>query len=273
MDRDLSRGGLSTMPFARAKLCCLRSSCAVMILAMGAAAAPTRASEVRLAVATNVAEVIEKFRPSFEAKTGHRLAVITGSTGKLYAQIRSGAPFDVLLAADAQTPQRLVTEGEGVAESRFTYALGRLALWSATPGLVGPDGVVTLRASKFRHLVIANPELAPYGAAARETLRAIGVWEEVQPRIAYAQNIGHAFSMVASGNAELGLIALSALKGSAGAIGGSSWLVPATLHAPIRQDAVLLVRGQANHGAREFLEALKAPEARKMIESFGYALE
>lgn len=234
---------------------------------------PAQTSEVRLAVATNFAQVIDKIKPSFEASTGHRLTLTTGSTGKLYAQIRSGAPFDVLLAADTQTPQRLVKEGDAVAASHFTYALGRLALWSATPDLVGADGAVTLRAMKFRHLVIANPQLAPYGAAARDALRVLGIWDGVQAKLAYAQNIGHAYSMVASGNAELGLIALSQLQGAASGVGGSSWLVPAALHAPIRQDAVLLTRGQANAGAQAFLETLKSPETRRLIESFGYAVE
>ncbi|MEQ1807506.1 MAG: molybdate ABC transporter substrate-binding protein [Burkholderiaceae bacterium] len=243
-------------------------------------AVPAHAGEVRLAVATNFAQAIDKLKPIFEASTGHRLIITTGSTGKLYAQVKSGAPFDVLLAADAQTPQRLIDEGDAVAASRFTYALGQLVLWSATPGRVGTDGAATLRALQFRHLVVANPQLAPYGAAARDALRALGVWDSVQAKLAYAQNIGHAYSMVASGNAELGLLALSqvragadGVRGGAGGVDGSSWPVPAALHAPIRQDAVLLTHGQANDGARAFLEALKSPQTRRLIESFGYAVE
>ena len=243
---------------------------AVFVALMVALSLPAQAAEVRLAVATNFAEVVETIKPWFESATGHRLIVSTGSTGKLYAQIKSGAAFDVLLAADLQTPQRLVTEGEAVAASDFTYALGRLALWSASPALVGADGVATLREAKFRHLAIANPQLAPYGAAAREVLLAIGSWQELQPRLVYGQNIGHAFSLVDSGNAELGLVALSSLKGAGRSVAGSSWLVPAKLHTPIRQDAVLLTRGQANAAAREFLDTLKSPEVRKVIESFGY---
>jgi molybdate transport system substrate-binding protein len=241
----------------------------VALLACGS----VQGAEVRLAVATNFAELIEKMKPGFEARTGHRLTVTSGSTGKLYAQIKSGAPFDVLLSADAPTPQRLVQEGDAVAASRFTYALGRLALWSAAPGRVGADGAATLKAGNFRHLAIANPELAPYGAAAREALRALGVWDAVQPKVVYGQNIGHTFSLVASGNAELGLVALSSLKGSGGTVGGSSWWVPAALHAPIQQDAVLLRAGQGNPGARAFLDALRSAEARMLIESFGYGLE
>lgn len=262
------------MSFVRAQRRRLWLKCAGLVVAAIAAGAPAaQASEVRLAVATNFAEVIDRLKPLFEAKTGHRLTLTTGSTGKLYAQIRSGAPFDVLLAADMQTPQRLVNEGEAVAGSRFTYALGRLALWSATPGRVGADGVATLRDAKFRHLAIANPELAPYGSAAREMLRATGLWEAMQARLVYAQNVGHAYSMVASGNAEFGLIAYSQVKSRAGDPRPGLWLVPAALHAPIRQDAVLLAHAQANEGARAFLEALKSPEIRQLIESFGYATQ
>ncbi len=262
------------MSVARATLRLRRCLRALALLAGAALCAlPAHAADVRLAVATNFAHAVDKLKPSFEASTGHRLIITTGSTGKLYAQIRSGAPFDVLLAADAQTPQRLVGEGDAVAGSSFTYALGQLVLWSATPGRVGIDGAATLRAMQFRHLVIANPQLAPYGAAARDTLRTLGVWDGVQARLAYAQNIGHAYSMVASGSAELGLLALSQVQSAASGVAGSSWRVPAALHAPIRQDAVLLIRGQANAGARAFLEALKSPQTRRLIESLGYAVE
>jgi molybdate transport system substrate-binding protein len=256
------------MSFVRAPRRRLWLKCAGLVVAAIAAGAPAvQASEVRLAVATNFVEVIGGLKPLFEAKTGHRLTLTTGSTGKLYAQIRNGAPFDVLLAADAQTPQRLVNDGEAVAASRFTYAFGRLALWSSTPGRVGADGVATLRDAKFRHLAIANPELAPYGSAAREMLRATGLWEAVQTKLVYAQNV------VASGNAEFGLIAYSQVKSRAGDPRPGPWLVPAALHAPIRQDAVLLTHAQANEGARAFLEALKSPEIRQLIESFGYATQ
>jgi molybdate transport system substrate-binding protein len=243
------------------------------LAAVMAIASAARASEVRVAVATNFAEVVEKIKPAFEARTGHRLTLTTGSTGKLYAQIKNGAPLEVLLAADAQTPQRLVAQGEALAASRFTYALGRLALWSATPGLVGVDGAVTLRSGGFRHLAIANPDLAPFGAAARETLRALGAWEALQPKIVYAQNIGHAYSMVASGNAELGLVALSQLSGAGAAVGGSSWIVPSALHTVIRQDAVLLERGRDHAGAIAFMAELKSAQVRKTIKAFGYMLE
>ncbi len=252
----------------------LRKRCASLLVALVAAPLWAQCAEIRLAVATNFADVVEKIKPAFEARTGHRISVTAGSTGKLYAQIRSGARFDALLAADAATPQRLVHEGEAIDASRFTYALGRLVLWSASPGVVGSDGAATLRGAKFRHLAIANPELAPYGAAARDVLRATDTWDALQPKLVYAQNIGHAYSMVASSNAELGLIALSALRARRDSGGpGSSWPVPATLHAPIRQDAVLLTRSVAPAATREFLDSLKTPEVRAIIESFGYALQ
>lgn len=249
--------------------------CIAALTASASFAPAARAQQVRVAVATNFAEVVEQIKPAFEARTGYRLTLTIGSTAKLYAQIRNGAPLEVLLAADAQTPLRLVAEGEAIAASRFTYALGRLALWSATPGLVAADGAATLRKGEFRHLAIANPELAPYGAAARDTLRAMNLWDSLQSKVVYAQNIGHAFSMVASGNAELGLIALSQISrvGAGAAVGGSSWIVPSALHAPIRQDAVLLQRGRDHAGAIAFMAELKSAQVRKAIEAFGYTLE
>jgi molybdate transport system substrate-binding protein len=246
---------------------------AFVVVCVMAIALTARADEVRVAVATNFAEVVEKIKPGFEKRTGHRLLLVSGSTGKLYAQIKNGAPLDVFLSADAQTPQRLVAQGDAVADSRFTYALGRLVLWSATPTAVGADGAATLQAATFRHLAIANPQLAPYGMAAIEVLRELKIWDVLQPKLVYAQNIGHTFSMVASGNAELGLIAASSLAGAGSAVKGSSWLVPANLHAPIRQDVVLLQRGRNNAGARAFLAELKTPDVRKTIESFGYISE
>lgn len=245
----------------------------VFVCTTVACALTARADEVRVAVATNFAEVVERIKPSFESRTGHRLVLVSGSTGKLYAQVKNGAPLHVLLSADALTPQRLMAQGDAVPGSHFTYALGRLVLWSATPAGVGADGAATLKAATFRHLVIANPELAPYGAAARDVLRELKAWEVLQPKVVYAQNIGHAFSMVASGNAELGLIAASSLAGAGSAVAGSAWPVPANLHAPIRQDAVLLRRGKNNLGARAFLAELKTPDVRKTIVSFGYAVE
>lgn len=246
---------------------------AALPLALAATAQPARAAEVLVAVAANFAEVVEKLRPGFEAATGHRLVATTGSTGKLYAQIRAGAPFQVLLAADAKTPALLEQQGAAVAGSRFTYAVGRVALWSRTPGLVAADGAATLRAGHFRHLAIANPDLAPYGVAAREVLQATGTWDALRGKLVMGQNIGQAHSLVASGAAELGFVALSAVRAPGRATEGSLWVVPATLHAPLQQDAVLLRAGAANAGARAWLAWLRSPAARALIEAHGYGVE
>lgn len=245
----------------------------LLAAALAVAALPVQAAEVLVAVAANFAEVVDKLKPGFESATGHRLVATTGATGKLYAQIKSGAPFHVLLAADAKTPALLEQEGAAVAGTRFTYAVGRVALWSRTPGRVAADGVATLRAGDFRHLAIANPDLAPYGVAAREVLQASGTWEALRGKVVMGQNIGQTHSLVASGAAELGFVALSAVRAPGRASEGSLWVVPATLHAPIQQDAVLLRAGAANEGARAWLGWLRSPAARAVIEAYGYGVE
>ena len=249
----------------------MRVAIAGLIAALGAGG--SHAAEVLVGVAANFAEVVEQMRPGFERSSGHTLVVMGGSTGQLYAQIRRGAPVHVLLAADRATAERLEADGLAVAGTRFTYALGRLALWSRSAGYFDAGAVAVLQTGRFRHLALANPELAPYGAAAREVLRATGTWDSLQSKLVFGQNVAQAHSMIASGNAELGLVALSLLKGPQAIGAGSVWEVPGTLHAPVRQDAVLLRRGAANPAARAFLEALKAPPARVLIESRGYGLE
>ena len=195
----------------------------------------------------------------------------TGSTGKLYAQIVSGAPFDAMLAADQARPARLVDEGHAVAGSRFTYATGRLVLWSAEAGRAGPDAAGTLRRGDFDFLAIANPDLAPYGLAARQALTAMGLFDAVQPRLVMGQNIGQTFSMVATGNAELGLVAESQVLSTRSPAAGTRWAVPAHLHEPIRQDAVLLDGNNA--AARAFLSYLESTEARDVIARSGYGTD
>jgi molybdate transport system substrate-binding protein len=241
-------------------------------LAAASQTAPAQA-ETLVAVAANFAEVVARLKPGFEAATGHRLQATTGSTGKLYAQIGAGAPFHVLLSADAATPARLEREGTAVAGSRFTYALGRLALWSARPGVVAEDGLATLRAGDFRHLAMANPDLAPYGVAARQVLQASGTWATLQSRLVMGQNIGQTHSMVATGAAELGFVALSALQRPGVPTTGSFWTVPQALYSPLQQDAVLLRAGAANPAARAFLHHLRGAAARQLIEAHGYGLE
>jgi molybdate transport system substrate-binding protein len=236
---------------------------------------PTAASadEALVAVAANFSEVVERLAANFESASGHSLTVTTGSTGKLYAQIRNGAPFDVLLAADQRRPELLEKEGRAVAGSRFTYAVGRLTLWSPDPERVTADGAETLRSGAFRKLAIANPDLAPYGAAARETLTALGLLDTLGDRVVMGENIGQAHALVATGNAELGFVALSFVLSPRNRTPGSRWDVPQDLHAPIRQDAVLLIRAADNPAARAFLDYLKSAEARAVIESFGYGVE
>ena len=235
------------------------------------AAAGVSAGEVTVAVAANAAEAVEALAADFEQRTGHRVTVTVGSTGKLYAQILHGAPFDVFLAADQERPRLLVEQGLAVEDSRRTYAIGRLVLWSSDPTLEA--SAETLRASSFRRLAIANPDLAPYGAAARDTLRELGLWESLRPKIVVGENVGQSFTMTASGNAELGLVALSSVLSPRNGREGSYWKVPAKLHSPIRQDAVLLDRAKDNKVARDLHRFLSSPKALETMESFGFAVD
>jgi len=250
---------------------------AVAWCAIVAPVAVARSDDVLVAVATNFAPVARQLGVEFERSTGHELRLISGSTGKLYAQIVNGAPFEVLLAADRQRPARLVSEGLAVATSRRTYAVGRLVLWSPDPQRVARDGRETLREADFRWLALANPDLAPYGVAAREVLMSLGLEGVLADRLVIGENIGQTHALVATGNAEIGLIAASQrpngglLPGSSGS--GSRWLVPRDLHAPIRQDAVLLRRGSESAGARAFLDYLASPPAKELIRSFGYEVD
>jgi len=229
-----------------------------------------RAATALVAVAANFAGAAEALEPAFQKATGHDVQLTTGSTGKLYAQISAGAPFDVMLSADAETPARLLAEGKAVAGTQFTYAVGRLALWSADPARIGDDGRAALAGPGLRHLAIANPDLAPYGRAARQALQALGFWDALQPRIVMGQNVGQTSSMVATGAAELGLVALSAARDPRNRDRGSHWEVPQTLFDPIRQDAVLLDHGADNEAARAFLDFLRTQEAANIINRFGY---
>lgn len=247
---------------------------ALAALALLAAGAPsTAAAEATVAVAANFAEPVDTLLKMFGEKTGHEVTVVVGSTGKLYAQIVNGAPFDILLAADQERPKRLAEEDQGEPESVFTYAIGRLTLWSPQPEAVAQDGAETLRDGDFRFVAIANPELAPYGLAAQQTLENLGLWDELQDRMVRGENVAQTFQMVESGNAEIGFVALSYVVSERNENPGSRWDVPAELHEPIRQDAILLQRGTANDAARAFLAFLKTPEAREVIERFGYAVD
>jgi molybdate transport system substrate-binding protein len=232
----------------------------LVLLAAALFSSAALAGEAQVAVAANFASPAKKLAELFTQRTGQRLSLSSGSTGKFYAQIKSGAPFDALLSADEETPRRLEAEKLAVAGSRFTYAVGRLVLWSPKTDAVGEP---VLRAGRFSRLAIANPRLAPYGAAAKETLEKLGLWQRVQPKLVRGENIAQAYQFVSSGNADLGFVALSQLTEAAGA----RWLVPEHFHAPLRQDAVLL---RENTAARAFLDYLRSPPARERIRSYGY---
>ncbi len=226
------------------------------------ASANASSAEVHVAVAANFAAAAKHLAEPFERQTGHRLILSPGSTGKFYAQVKSGAPFEVLLSADEATPRRLEQEGLAVRGTRFTYATGRLALWSPRRNL--DLGEEVLRKNEFQRLAIANPKLAPYGAAAQQVLERLGLWAAVRAKLVQGENIAQTFQFVSSGNAEIGFVALSQVQG------GSHWLVPASLHAPLKQDAVLLARGENSAAAASFLEYLRTSLARKLILSYGY---
>lgn len=242
-----------------------------LILAGLALISQASAAEVKVAVAANFSAPMQRIALAFEQETGHKAVLAFGGTGSFHAQIRNGAPFQVLLAADDETPLKLETEGLGVPGSRFTYATGRLVLWSRQPGLVDDKGEV-LRSGKFQRLAIANPKLAPYGAAAVETLTRLGLLAELQPRIVQGDNIGQTYQFVASENAQLGFVALSQVHADGRISQGSGWLVPASLHQPIRQDAVLLKAGQGNPAASALLTFLRGDKARAVIRSYGYEI-
>lgn len=233
----------------------------------------SRAAEALVAVASNFDRTVRSLEEGFEQAGTHSITVVSGSTGKLYAQIVNGAPFDAFLAADDLRPSLLEKEGRAVGGSRFTYAIGRLCLWSPDPHRIAPDGRQTLRAGDFRRLAIANPRLAPYGAAAEATLRALGLDEALADRLVMGENVGQVYSMVATGNAELGFVALAQVLTMDEAGAGSRWDVPAEFHSPIRQDAVLLPHGASNPAAVEFLRYLRSPAARLIVQSFGYEVE
>lgn len=227
------------------------------------------ADEVRVAVAANFTAPMKLIAAEFERETGHKAVLSFGATGKFYAQITNGAPFDVFLAADDERPAKLEKEGAALAGSRFTYATGKLVLWSAQNGTVDEQGEV-LKKGNFRHLAIAAPKLAPYGAAALKTLTRLGLLASLEPKLVQGESIGQTYSFISTGNAELGFIALSQVVEGGKVKSGSMWLVPETFHAPIRQDAVLLTRARANKAAVQLLAFLKTEKARSVIRSFGY---
>ena len=233
--------------------------------------APLYAAEVSVAVAANFAAPMQKIAQAFEQDTGHKAVLSFGSTGMLYAQIRNGAPYQILLSADDETPNKLEKEGLGVAGSRFTYATGRLVLWSKQPGFVDDKGEV-LRTGKFERIAMANPKLAPYGAAAMETIKKLVLLPALQAKIVQGDNISQTYQFVATENAQLGFVALSQVFVDGKMAQGSGWIVPASARAPIRQDAILLTKGQDSAAAAALLQYLRGERAKSLIRSYGYDL-
>ena len=244
-----------------------------LVAALGASlfAGLTHAAEVHIAVAANFTAPINEIAAAFEKASGHKVIAAFGPTGGLYTQIKHGAPFEVFLAADDSTPARLETEGEILAGSRFTYAIGKLVLWSASVGYVDAQGEV-LRRNEFNHLSIGNPKTAPYGLAATQVLARLGLSEAVKPKLVEGTNITQAYQFVATGNAELGFVALSQVYKDGQITAGSAWIVPEDMYEPIRQDAVILNKGKDNPAAAALVDYLKGPKAAAVIKSYGYDL-
>ena len=245
-------------------------SCLVSLLAVFAIGT-VQADEVQVAVAANFTAPIQAIAADFEKDTGHKLVAAYGATGQFYTQIKNGAPFEVFLSADDTTPEKLEKEGDTVKGSRFTYAIGTLALWSAKEGYVDAKGEV-LKKNEYQHLSIANPKAAPYGLAATQVLEKLNLTEATKAKIVEGQNITQAYQFVSTGNAELGFVALSQIFKDGKVTSGSAWIVPASMHDPIKQDAVILNKGKDSAAAKALVEYLKGPKAAAVIKSYGYQL-
>lgn len=243
--------------------------CAIATTAL--LAFPVQAAEVSVAVAANFTAPMKQIAEQFEKDTGHKAVLSFGSTGNFYAQIKNGAPFHVFLAADDTTPNKLEKEGAVVPGSRYTYVTGKLVLWSRNPTLVDPQGKV-LSQGEFSRIAIANPKLAPYGAAAMETLNKLGLASSLAPKFVQGENIAKTFHFVSTDNAQLGFVALSQVWAGGKLKEGSAWVVPSNLHDPIRQDAALLNAGKDNPAAQALLIYLQGDKARSIIRAFGYDL-
>ncbi|MDH6263321.1 molybdate ABC transporter substrate-binding protein [Bradyrhizobium sp. BR13661] len=230
--------------------------------------APSHAAQTNVAVAANFTDAAKEIAAVFKQKTGHEAVLSFGASGQFYTQITQGAPFQVFLSADDSRPKKLVEDGLAVEGSRFTYAIGKLVLWSKSPGIV--TGEETLKTASFAKLSICNPAAAPYGLAAVEAMKSLNLYDKLKPKLVEGATITQAYQFVETGNAELGFVALSQLTGSET---GSRWIVPQALYNPIRQDAVLLKTGSGNDAASAFITFLRSPEARAIIEKYGYVLD
>lgn len=231
-----------------------------------------RAEEALVAVAANFSAPMQQIAASFQKDTGHQLRMSYGATGGFYAQIKNGGPFDVFLSADQITPQKLEAEGLGVALTRFNYATGQLVVWSKQDGLVDDKGQV-LRNKNIQRVAMANPKLAPYGVAAWETMTALGLLEELKPKIVQGDSIAQTYQFVSTQNAQVGFVALSQVFANGQLTSGSGWIVPPHLYKPIRQDVILLKNGKDNLAAKAFLIYLKGEKAKAVMKSYGYLTE
>ena len=231
-----------------------------------------QAEVVQIAVAANFTAPARALAEIFARTTGHEAKLSFGATGAFYTQIKNGAPFDILLAADDERPIRLEKEGDTVPGSRFTYAVGQLVLWSAKPGLVDGEGAV-LKGGNFNKIAIANPKLAPYGAAAVETMDKLGLAAALTPKLVTGESIGQTYNFIATGNAELGFVALAQVLDGGKMKSGSMWVVPAKYHAPIIQDAVILKRAAANPAAKAWMALMRSPNTQDFIRSYGYEVK
>lgn len=232
---------------------------------------PAFAEQVLVAVAANFVPPFREIAIEFETTTGHNVRVATGSSGNFYSQIKNGAPFDVFFSADMERPKLLEDEGLGVRDSRFTYAIGRLVLWSPNADLV--KGEETLRSKMFKRLAIANPKTAPYGLAAMQAMQKLELWENLQSQIVMGENLGQTMGFIESGNVQLGFVALAQLLDPKIKGKGSRWDVPNHLHEPIKQDVILLTKGKENAAAKALMEFIGGPQAKSIIERYGYELK
>ena len=247
----------------------LKRHCISLVLALGFVSLAVCGQETSIAVASNFSAPMQKLVSTFQDASGHHIKVSSGATGKFYSQIQNGAPFDILLSADQETPERIENEKSGIAHTRFTYATGVLGLWSAREGFVDSKGEV-LRNASFHHVAIADPKLAPYGQAAAQTLQALGLTDKLKSKLVQGENIGQTFQFVASANAELGFIALSQVFLDGKLKDGSAWIVPSDLYRPLHQDAILLNAGKDNPAAKAFLAFLKTDKAKRIMQAYGY---
>jgi len=241
-----------------------------LVLIACTAVTPAFAEQMLVAVAANFIPPFREIAIEFEKSTGHQLQVVGGSSGNFYSQIKNGAPFDVFFSADNERPKKLEEEGLGVKDTRFTYAIGRIVLWSANADLI--KGEETLRSKNFKRLAMANPKTAPYGVAAMQALQKLELWDHLQPHIVMGESIGQTMGFIESGNAQVGFVALSQVMDPKIKSKGSHWSVPTDLHEPIQQDVILLVKGKENPAAKDLLKFIGGPQAKAIITRYGYEL-